>query len=279
VAASAPTSSGQERRPLILVSNDDGIHAPGLAVLVEAMRPLGRVVVCAPEGERSGAGHSMTFHTHLRANEIRDGWWAVAGTPVDCVYFGLVHLCRQAAPDLVVSGINAGYNLGSDVFYSGTVGAAAEGHMRGRAGLAVSAERGVDPRWAAHASRVVARHMLAAGGNRLLSVNVPHAAGSEQADAAAIDAKSKTMPFCVTRLGTRVYQDEVLERRDPSGRAYYWIGGPPGDVRGTPGDDLWAVDQGMVSVTPLHMDITAPDLKATQSLLANDPDITVRESS
>ena len=110
--------------PLILVTNDDGVLAPGLAVLVEALAPLGEVLVCAPEAERSGYSHAISFHTHLRAASHAPGWWYLSGTPVDCVYFALNHLCKRP-PALVCSGINAGYNLGTDVFYSGTVGAAA----------------------------------------------------------------------------------------------------------------------------------------------------------
>ncbi|MBL4686871.1 MAG: 5'/3'-nucleotidase SurE [Nannocystaceae bacterium] len=275
VQTEQPKKVAGNARPLILVSNDDGVHAAGLAVLVSAMASLGDVIVSAPDSERSGASHSMTFHSHLRASETSQGWWAVSGTPVDCVYFGMIHLCTARAPDLVVSGINAGYNLGTDVFYSGTVGAAAEGRLRGCSGLAVSTERGVDPRWAAHASRAIAKRLLDSDTPQLLSVNVPFVPGHEHASAAEIDRLSGAMRTCVTRLGHRSYEDRVHRREDPHGRPYYWIGGPPSDMSGKPGDDLWAVAQGMVSVTPLVLDITAPDLQGTHALLTADPELDV----
>lgn len=267
--------SGQ--RPLILVTNDDGVHSPGLRVLADAMAELGDVVVAAPDTERSGTSHAMTFHDHLRASQTREGWWAVSGTPVDCVYFGMIHLCAERTPDLVVSGINAGYNLGTDVFYSGTVGAAAEAHLRGCKALAVSTERGIHPRWARFSSLAIARGLLAAPQPMLLSVNVPFEDGHERDDEARIDEVSAKTPMTVTHLGKRKYEDRVHRREDPHGRPYYWIGGPPDPLAGKPGDDLWAVANGLVSVTPLVLDISAADPSGAEALLAGAGDIIVAE--
>ncbi len=253
--------------PLILVTNDDGVAAPGLRALVEALHGLGQVLVSAPDGERSGSSHAMTFHSMLRAHEVESGRWAVSGTPVDCVYFGLLHLCDRP-PSLVVSGVNAGYNLGTDVFYSGTVGGAAEAHLRGIDAMAVSVERGVDARWVRHCVRALAEQLLAREHSpMLLNVNVPHDPGQERAAPDVIDAASRARGVMLTRLGRRSYQDAVDRRTDPLGRPYYWIGGPPGELRGEVGDDTWAVAQGLVSVTPLRLDLSDPEPHDAQALL------------
>lgn len=253
--------------PLILVTNDDGVAAPGLRAVLEAVHGLGEVVVSAPDGERSGSSHAMTFHSMLRAHELEPGRWAVSGTPVDCVYFGLMHITARP-PDLVISGVNSGYNLGTDVFYSGTVGGAAEAFLRGTSAMAVSVERGVDGRWARRLVRALARALLEHGDPPLLlNVNVPHAPGLETAPAEVIDAKSASQPVMLTRLGRRSYRDAVDRRTDPLGRPYYWIGGPPGELRGRVGDDTWAVAEGLASVTPLRLDLTDPEPTAAQALL------------
>ncbi|MFY0541549.1 5'/3'-nucleotidase SurE [Nannocystis pusilla] len=159
-------------RPLILVTNDDGILAPGILALAEAVAPLGDVVVCAPETERSGSSHAITLHSHLRVDEVRPGWHRVNGTPVDCVYLASLHLCERR-PALVVSGVNPGYNLGSDVFYSGTVGGAAEGFIRGASAMAVSVHARESPRVAIPVVRTLARMLLAQPSLSLLNVNIP----------------------------------------------------------------------------------------------------------
>ncbi len=244
-------------RPLILVSNDDGILAPGLTVMVDALAELGDIIVCAPEAERSGSGHAISFHTHLRAHELRSGWWHVSGTPVDCVYFALLHLCPRR-PDLVCSGINAGFNLGSDVFYSGTVGAAAEGYMRGVSALAVSGERGAEgPLHAAPVAHAVAAALLEAPTPLLLNLNVP------APPAGGLGPRE----LVVTRLGQRKYRDGVQPRTDPMGRPYYWIGGPPEQGSTDREHDTGAVAAGLCSLTPLHLDLTAPDLQPAHALL------------
>jgi 5'-nucleotidase len=261
-----PTSS----RPLLLVTNDDGVLAPGLAVLVDALVDLGEVIVCAPETERSGSAHSISFHTHLRANSVRPGWWYVSGTPVDCVYFALLHLCERP-PAIVCSGINAGFNLGSDVLYSGTVGGAAEGYLRASSGLAVSAERApAGPHWAAPVVRSLVQRILAGGERVLLNVNVPALPGHEaEADPARVLELARGRELVVTRLGERRYRDGVQPRTDPMGRPYYWIGGPPEPGSTDLEHDTGAVAAGLVSVTPLVLDLTAPDLGPARALVSD----------
>lgn len=251
-------------RPLILVTNDDGILAPGLAALAEAVQDLGEVLVCAPETERSGSSHAITLHSHLRTDEIKPGWFRVNGTPVDCVYLGSLHLCARR-PDLVVSGVNPGFNLGSDVFYSGTVGGAAEGYIRGASAIAVSVHARESPRVAIPIVRTLAKVLLASSQRSLLNVNIPWL--SREAPGRAADTVAEGLPLQVTRLGARPYVEQVERRQDPRGQAYFWIGGPPRDAGEKQGEDTWAVLHGQISVTPLVLDITAPALSPWQSML------------
>jgi 5'-nucleotidase len=259
-------------RPLILVTNDDGILAPGLAALAEAVAILGDVIVCAPDTERSGSSHAISLHTHLRADEIRPGWFRVNGTPVDCVYLAALHLCPRR-PTLVVSGVNPGYNLGSDVFYSGTVGGAAEGYVRGASAIAVSVHARESARVAIPIVRTLARVLLASPQRSLLNVNVPWL--SEHRPEVAPEQLADGLPLHVTRLGARPYVEQVERRQDPRGQAYFWIGGPPHDLGDNPGEDTHTVKQGQISVTPLVLDITAPDLAPWQQMFA---DVIVAES-
>ena len=240
-------------RPLILVSNDDGIRARGLRVLVEAAADFADVVVCAPTDERSGYSHAITLRSTLRsepAPEFGPNWYAVSGTPVDCVYLASLHLCERL-PDLVLAGINPGYNLGADVFYSGTVGAAREGMIRGCSGLAVSVEGDAKPEVAVPFVRELIPLLLArgqAGERHLLNLNVPGNGAPEGLKA--------------TRLGNRRYQDQVSEREDLSGRSYFWIGGPPAPVDDGDERDTGLINRGYATLTPLELDITAPELDA-----------------
>lgn len=252
-------------RPLILVTNDDGILAPGLAALAEAVAPLGEVVVCAPETERSGSSHAITLHSHLRVDEVRAGWYRVNGTPVDCVYLASLHLCYRR-PALVLSGVNPGYNLGSDVFYSGTVGGAAEGYVRGASAMAVSIHARESPRVAIPIIRTLARVLLEQPSRSLLNVNVPWISRDAPPPDVPPEALAAGRTIVVTRLGARPYVEQVERRQDPRGMAYFWIGGPPRDAGEHPGEDTWAVNHGMVSVTPLVLDITAPDLAPWQAM-------------
>jgi 5'-nucleotidase len=234
-------------RPLILVTNDDGVMAPGIRAALPGLQAIGDVVVVAPDRERSAASHSISLDRPLRVDEIEPGVFAIDGTPVDCVYLGLLHLVPRR-PSLVVSGINNGYNLGSDVFYSGTVAGAVEGALRGVPALAVSLERR-RPQDFSHAAafltalaaEVVRRGAGALPDASLLSVNVP---------------PGPVSGYRVTFLGRRVYRDQVEVRQDLRGRSYYWIGGPEENATDLPGSDCSAVREGLVSVTPLGLDLT-----------------------
>ena len=231
---------------LILVTNDDGVHSPGIALLSERLSEIGRVVVVAPDRERSAAGHSLTLHHPLRAEEIRPNVFSVDGTPTDCVTLGIQGLLERR-PDLVVSGINRGGNLGDDITYSGTVAAALEATLMGVPAIAISLESrsfqvadfvpAAD--FAGSLSLKVFKEGLPA--DTFLNVNVP--AGSPQG-------------VRLTKQGKRRYGDLVVEKIDPRGRKYYWIGvGELGfeDIEGT---DFHAVHRGLISITPLHLDLT-----------------------
>jgi 5'-nucleotidase len=234
-------------QPLILATNDDGIDAPGLAALVRALEPVGRVVVYAPDRQRSAVGHGVSLHKPLRVIRLREGWHSVDGTPTDCVMLAVRQLlgCR---PDLVVSGINTGANLGDDVTYSGTVAGAFEGMLLGVPSIALSVVsfRPSHMETAAGFAGRIALHVLENGmpPDTMLNVNVPDLAYDALAGVA------------VTRMGRRNYQDEIVERRDPRGQAYYWIGGAEPSHYPEAGTDFEAIDQSKISVTPLHRDLT-----------------------
>jgi 5'-nucleotidase len=250
----------------ILLTNDDGIDAPGLRALIQAMRPLGRVSVFAPDHNWSAAGHTKTMHKPLRAdryplvlgpdeealdagNEIEA--YTTTGAPSDCVALALLGVLREE-PDMVVSGINQGANLGHDVTYSGTVAAAMEAVISGRPAVAISLDsdetKGFDiaARVAASVVDRVLHHGLPPG--TFLNVNVP---GCRQDEITGL---------CITRLGRRVYRDILVQRQDPRGRPYYWIGGEPPTGHRDEGTDIWAVANHYVSVTPIHLDMTAHEL-------------------
>lgn len=231
---------------LILVTNDDGIHSPGLHVLAEALRVLGQVVVVAPDRERSAIGHALTLHSPLRAMERATDCWVVDGTPADCVNLG-IHGLLASPPDLVVSGINQGANLGDDLTYSGTVAAAMEATLMGVPALAVSlaSNRFAEEdflwggQWAAKLATMIKDHGLPA--DTFLNVNVPH---------------GRPQGMKLTRQGKRRYADSVVRNTDPRGRTYYWIGAGELSFHDLEGTDVHAVERGWVSVTPLHLDLT-----------------------
>jgi len=231
---------------LILVTNDDGIHSPGIITLASCLSNVGEVVVVAPDRERSAAGHSLTLHAPLRADEVRPGWFAVDGTPTDCVNLG-IHGLLPRRPDLVVSGINRGGNLGDDVTYSGTVAAAMEATLMGVQAFAVSLVSGPfadsDFSYGAEFSARLATALLKRSlpEDTFLNVNIPHGVASG---------------VRLTRQGRRRYEDLVVEKTDPRGRKYYWIGGGDLGFVDAPGTDAAAVEEQMISVTPLHLDLT-----------------------
>lgn len=239
-----------------MLANDDGIRSAGLRALAQRLADLGDLYVVAPDRERSATSHAFTLDRPLRCEEIEERWFMVDGTPADCVYLGLLKICPRK-PDLVISGINHGFNLGSDIFYSGTVAGAVEAALRDVPAIAMSLEwkRGmhkVEQPFVAAAefARALGRAVLAEGlpAGTLLNVNVP----SEPAPRG----------YRWTRLGKRLYRDQVDERADLRGRRYYWIGGPPNGYGDVPGSDCHAVRDGVVSVTPLDLDLTHADLLA-----------------
>ena len=230
-------------RPLVLCSNDDGIDAPYLTAFAALIEPFADILVVAPERQRSAASHAITLHKPLRLHEVATRRFSLSGTPVDCVYVGVLKLASRV-PDLVLSGINDGYNLGSDVFYSGTVAGAIEGALRGSVGIAVSmAPRATQPEGVVRFVRALVGKALAeplAPGN-VLNVNAPAAGETE---------------VVWTVLGKRRYHDDVSERQDPRGRPYYWIGGGVSGHDEIGGSDCEAVARGALSVTPLNLDLT-----------------------
>lgn len=240
----------------ILLTNDDGINAPGILALKRALEPLGEIVVVAPERPRSASGHSITLHKPLRLEQVPmpDGssGWATNGTPSDCVTLGF-DVVMEGRADLVFSGINTGPNLGWDLTYSGTVSAAMEGAILGVPSVAISVA-GVHPPYdfdaaAAFASRI-ARQVIEHGMERysLLNVNVPPIPAAEIAG------------VTVTHQGRRQYVDRIDKRTDPWGRRYYWLCGSLREDEPDPGSDVHAILEGRISVTPVHLDLTANHL-------------------
>jgi 5'-nucleotidase len=239
----------------ILLTNDDGIEAPGLRALVRALHPVAPLTVFAPNHNWSAAGHTKTMHKPLRASpyELEDGIdaYTTSGAPSDCVALALLGVVPEK-PDLVVSGINQGANVGHDVTYSGTVAAAMEAVIFGLPAISVSLdsfeshEFDLAAQVAVRIVRLVLAHSLPP--DTFLNVNVPSRPPEEIAGVA------------ITRLGRRVYRDVLIQRLDPRGHPYYWIGGDPPSGHPDEGTDIWAIANGYVSVTPIHMDMTAHDL-------------------
>ncbi len=232
----------------IMVTNDDGIHAPGILALASAMGELGEVTVVAPDQERSAVSHALTLNSPLRVFELRDGFYAVDGTPTDCVNMG-IHSLLPFRPDMVVSGINHGANLGDDVTYSGTVAAAIEATLMGIPAIAVSLatlERTGHFDVAARVAVRVVRQVMANGLPRdtFLNVNVPNCPAEE------------IRPPLVTRQGKRSFVGNVVGKVDPRGRKYYWIGSGEADFNDYEGTDFHAINRNHVSITPLHLDLT-----------------------
>jgi 5'-nucleotidase len=236
----------------ILVTNDDGVDAPGLLALKIALDQVGEVVVLAPERNWSVAGHTRIMHKPLRVGhvELLDGTMAytTTGTPSDCVAMAILGILPRK-PDLVVSGINRGANVGQDLTYSGTVSAAMEGVISGIPSMAVSLDTyqdGGDFSCAAQFASRLASTVLERGlpPGILLNVNVPNVSAAEICGAQ------------ITRLGKRVYREVLIERQDPQGHNYYWIGGEPPTGVVEEGTDIWALAHNCVSITPLHLDMT-----------------------
>jgi 5'-nucleotidase len=233
--------------PRILVSNDDGYMSTGIQALAEAMQGLGDIWVVAPLSEQSASSHAISIHRPIRLHEVKPQWYAVDGTPTDCSWIGINHILRDRRPRLVVSGINHGPNLADDVTYSGTVAAAMEASILGVPAIAFSlaARQNFAFGPAARFARALVQAALSTGDllpGMLLNVNVP---GGEPDG------------YSVTRLGKHSYGSEVVEKVDPRGRKYYWIGGNEYQHEDIPGSDCNVVlRQRRISVTPLQLDLT-----------------------
>lgn len=229
----------------ILVTNDDGVRSSGIVALAHALEPFGEVTIVAPHTEASAIGHALTLHHPLRVETLDERTHAVDGTPTDCVNIAIARILR-ATPDLVVSGINKGYNLGDDVTYSGTVAGALEAALLGIPSIAVSLQRTgneLDFTQAATAAASIAREVLRYGlpARTLLNVNVPQ-----------VLAKG----LRVTVQGRRNHVTSVVEKLDPRRRPYFWIEEAEGDWELQDGSDHQAVREGWISITPLHPDLT-----------------------
>jgi 5'-nucleotidase len=233
-------------RPLVLLSNDDGYASPGIRAMRDALAAVGNVIILAPEGEQSASSHALSLMRPLRLRAVEPGVFALDGTPADCVYVALHSGTRVLArrPDLVVSGINHGMNLGQDAFYSGTVAAAREGALRGIPAVAASAHASADLRAAATLCTRIALDL--AGGKHagapLLNLNIPPGWNGR---------------VRATRLGARIYEEIVDFRVDPRGREYLWLGGPGVRHERNAGTDTDAYDDGAASITPLVLDLTS----------------------
>lgn len=232
---------------LILLTNDDGINSDGIVVLKKHLAPGHELCVIAPERERTCVAHAITLHKPLRIREVSPGTFATNGTPADCVYLG-ANILLDKQPDLVISGINTGPNMGRDVNYSGTVAAAKEGAFLGIPSLAISIcarEKFLFESAASVTSSVIdilrEKHVPR---ETFLNINIPNI------------PREKIRGFSVTRLGKRIYNDIVHERIDPRGGKYYWIGGNGDSYEHIEDSDFYAVQNGFVSITPLCLDTT-----------------------
>ena len=232
----------------ILLTNDDGVHAPGLQLLFKKSRILGKATIIAPEQDSSASSHSLTMNRPLRVRKLGESVYSINGTPTDCITIGIGKILPQK-PDLVISGINPGPNLGDDVSYSGTVSAAIESTMLGIPAIAVSLAAESDPlhyETAVDFSIRLAEIILAKGlpKDTLLNVNVPNSpAGSIEG-------------VLFTRRGRRLYEDAIKETRDPWGRKHYWIGGGTPSFDAGKDTDSAAISVNKISITPMHLDPT-----------------------
>lgn len=246
----------------VLVSNDDGCQSAGIRALSKALEAIAEVTVVAPDRNRSGASNSLTLDVPIRATTLEDGTTCVSGTPTDCVHLAVTGLDKEAPPDMVVSGINHGPNLGDDVLYSGTVAAAMEGRFLGYPAIALSINS-AQPRHLASAARAavtlvrrVFDHPM--GDDLLLNVNIPDRPWEEIAG------------FQVTRLGQRHQSEPVIAAHDPRGHTVYWVGSAGPEQDAGPGTDFFAVRSGFVSITPLQVDLTRHSaLEATRAWLSD----------
>jgi 5'-nucleotidase len=229
----------------ILITNDDGIHSPGIQALRDALTELGNIIVVAPDSDNSAVSHSLTMNRPLKVHKLEKNIYTLNGTPTDCVALGLKKILTKQ-PDLLVSGINAGANLGDDISYSGTVSAAIEATMYGIPSMAVSVggEPPYDFRGAMDIAHCMARKIFnnTLPENTLLNINVP--------------SGSTYKNIKVTRQGRRLWKDSIHETRDPRGNKHYWIGGGTAIIDPGEDTDVYAFSCGDVSITPIQLDLT-----------------------
>lgn len=264
----------------ILVANDDGINSPGIRALAQALRSVGTVTVVAPEREQSTMGHSLTLHKPVRlfdmGSENGVDKWALSGTPADCVYMGIRHVLKKK-PDLIVSGINKGVNLGNDLYFSGTVAAAREGAVLNIPAMACSLDYRYGPgeeatqhfeaaaKYCAHLAREILKNGLPA--HCLLNVNFP---------ALAFD---KIKGCAVSRQGFLKYSDAIIKRKDFRGKPYYWLGGKLVGFSKIEGSDASMVDDGYISITPVRIDCTQYEFMESLRTWDLEPNPKAKKSS
>ena len=244
----------------ILISNDDGVHAEGIAILAKALSTIAEITVVAPERNCSAASNSLTIENPLRAHKLPNGFYSINGTPTDCVHLALNKLIEK--PDLVVSGINAGANLGDDVIYSGTVAAAMEGRFMGLPAIAISS-CAREPQHFDSAAQValcvikeLQKNPLPA--NQILNINVPDLPFEQ----------IKGLKTC--RLGSRHRADNMVTLQDPSGRKVFWVGPPGEKADAGEGTDFHAIDNDYATITPIKVDLTAhKELEAVSHWASN----------
>jgi 5'-nucleotidase len=233
-------------KPTILVTNDDGIHSPGIQALALALKDIGKTIVIAPDRDNSAVSHSLTMNRPLKVHQLGNDRFTVDGTPTDCVAVGLKKILHSSPPDLLVSGINAGANLGDDISYSGTVSAAIEGTMYGIPSMALSVggESPYDYRAAMEVATCMAKKILRnhLPPNTLLNINVP--------------SGSRYKMIRVTRQGRRLWENSIQETLDPHGNKHYWIGGGTAIADPCEDTDVHVFGSGNVSITPIHLDLT-----------------------
>ena len=231
----------------LLLSNDDGIHASGLGLLAEALAPLGKISVVAPNRNRSAASNSLTLERPIRAQKVKNNWYSVDGTPTDCVHLAITGLLDDE-PDIVVSGINAGANLGDDVIYSGTVAGAIEGRFLGLPAVAISSTS-FKPKFMKDAalvsySLVSKLTKTTLPNDVIININIPDV------------SKDEIKGMQTTRLGNRHKAEPVIEDKDPRGKPIYWVGAAGPEQDAGIGTDFYAVNNNYISVSPMHLDLT-----------------------
>ncbi len=231
----------------ILLSNDDGIHATSLKVLADALAQLGDITVVAPNRDRSASSNSLTLERPIRAQKVRQNWFSVDGTPTDCVHLAITGLIKNE-PNIVVSGINSGANLGDDVIYSGTVAAAIEGRFLGLPAVAISVTS-FQPRYLEDAAQVSYKMINELASTQLpsdviININIPDL------------PKNELKGIQTTRLGNRHKAEPVIKSEDPRGKPIYWVGAAGPEQDAGPGTDFHAIKNGYISVSPMHLDLT-----------------------